>query len=211
MSNTLFTKVMALHYQGDDLLEQGVMAEFDGKPDPKLFVAALKRFEETQQQMTVLDKKLGELITIHKQGKATPEFEVALRKILVQSRGPERVSLMWLRYSNVARQGIAPPPTDVVDLLTTMEAQRADLAVLRRQLADTIQAFQAVIPYAEKGEFATMMLSGRHGFAEKIQQSVDLLGVYGRFYTSKCMATIAATMQAYPAGLSWLKDPERRQ
>jgi hypothetical protein len=74
---------------------------------------------------------------------------------------------------------------------------------------ETIEAFRSVLPYAEKGEFAAMMLSGRHGFADKIQQSVDLMGIYGRYYTSTCMATIAATMQAYPAGLEWLKDGER--
>jgi hypothetical protein len=53
-----------------------------------------------------------------------------------------------------------------------------------------------------------MMLSGRQGFADKIQQSVQLLGVFNRFYTTGCMASIAATMQVYPKGLQWLPHGE---
>lgn len=206
----MFTKVTNLHYEGDDLLEQGVMAEFDGSPKPELFKTALGKFEETGTQIDAVAAKLDELIAIHKAGKLTREFEMALNKILSESRDDERVTLAWRRYANVAREGQprigSKPPRN---LLAVMQAQKADLAVLRKQLDDTIQAFRTVIPYAERGEFAAMMLSGRHGFADKIQQSVDLLQVFGRFYTSKCMATIAATMHAYPAGLAWLRDSER--
>ena len=200
---------MAQHYQGDDLLEQGVMAEFDGKSNPDLFKTALRRFEETSKSMAHLDDLMGELIAIDQKEQLVTEFDMPLRKILKESPPPERVGLEGKRYANVAQRTKSGPPPRALDLAAVMKTQRDDLRTLRRQMDETIEAFRSVLPYAEKGEFAAMMLSGRHGFADKIQQSVDLMGIYGRYYTSTCMATIAATMQAYPAGLEWLKDGER--
>lgn len=186
------------------------MAEFDGKPNPKLFKDALVRFEESSEAMARLQHLYDQLISIHKKAALVKEFDLPLRQILKDSPPMERVSMEDLRYSNVAK-GVRHPMVRPLppDLLAIMEDQRSNLRVLKRQLDVTIEAFREVIPYAEKGEFASMMLSGRRGFADKIQQSVNLLGVFGRYYTSSCMTTIAATMQAYPAGLKWLKDNER--
>lgn len=155
--------------------------------------------------MGTLDERFKELISIHESGKLVPEFERSLNQVLAEHAAIERVSLQS-RYGNVAR-GQPPPMTSPgKDLGELMRNQREDLAVLRRQMKDTIEAYRAVLPVADKGEFAALMLSGRAGFADKIQQSVDMVGVFQKSYTRGCMTTIAATMHAYPAGLQWLKD-----
>jgi hypothetical protein len=197
---------MAAHYQGDDLLERGVLAELESKPNPDLFRQALAQFEECSRQMAVLDGKLVELIAIHQRGVPDRLFDATTRKILREQTAVERVSLTGSRYSNVARGRrirSAPQPRD---LLEVMQMQRSDLSLLKKQLDGMIEAFRAVIPLADQHEFAALILSGRHGFADKIQQSVRLIGVYGQFYVRSCSATIDATMQIYPSGLKWLKD-----
>jgi len=196
---------MATHYEADDLLEQGVMAELDGHPKPELFHKALEKFEETSSEMKRLDADLGELIAIHKKGKPVAAFEQSLTRVLAQAKGLERVGASG-RYANVGGGGGPPAQRPVANLLDIMEAQRSDLHVLQKQMDETIATFRSVIPLAEKGRFVPMMLSGRAGFSSKIQQAVSLIGQYGRFYTSSCMATIEATMQAYPAGFAWLPD-----
>jgi hypothetical protein len=35
-----------------------------------------------------------------------------------------------------------------------------------------------------------------------------MMSAYERFYIRACMATIAATMQSYPAGFDWLPKPK---
>jgi hypothetical protein len=187
-----------------------VLAELEGKPNPKLFREALAQFTLASQQMGELDRLMGELIEIHHQGKPDPTFAEALGKILADARGFERVSLAGRRYANVAQDTTAAPPRNPRDLAEIMAMQQADLRVLKKQLDGTIGAFRAVIPLADRHEFAALILSGRQGFGDKIQQSVDLLGTFGRFYTRSCMTTIDATMQAYPAGLTWLRDSQRK-
>lgn len=179
------------------------MAELEGKPNPDHFRAAFKRFEESLEAMELLDKKMSELIDIHRRGKSLRVYDLALARILSQMGSVERVSLTGLRYSNVPspRQG-----RRIRNLLEIMEAQRSDLAILRDQLKDTIEAFRAVLPLADKHEFSALMLSGRLGFANKILQQVNLINVFSKFYTRSCLTTIDATMQTYPAGLEWIKD-----
>jgi len=179
------------------------MAELDGKPDPDHFKAAFKRFEESLEAMDLLDKKMTELIEIHKRGKSLKVYDLALAKILGQMGSVERVSLTGLRYSNVSSERDKRRPRNLLEI---MEAQRADLAILRDQLKGTIEAFRAVLPLAEKHEFSAMMLSGRLGFANKILQQVNMINVFSKFYTRTCLTTIDATMQTYPAGLEWIKD-----
>jgi hypothetical protein len=206
VSDTLFLDVTAAHYQGDSLLEKGVMAELDGKPNPQFFAQALNQFEKSLAAMNALDQRLDALIAIYKRSPENPKFKDALNKMLKEAKPCERVSLKGERYSNVATEQPKDAPSQPTSLLEIMEAQKADLKILRGQMKETIEAFRGVIPLAEKHQFAAMMLSGREGFADKIQQSVDLVGRYGRFYTTECMATIAATMQPYPSGLEWIKD-----
>jgi hypothetical protein len=199
----LLQKVVGTHYVADGLLERGVLADMSGHPKPQLFKQALSKFKESSNAMSLLDKKLGELIAIHNSGKLEPGFEQALERILGQANAVPRVALSGTRYANAAGVGRTDEP-QIKSLLNIMEAQRKDLGILKTQLDEMIAAFGAVIPIAERGEFASTLLSGRQGFADKVQQSVYLTGVFSNFYVSKCMATIDATMQVYPAGLNWL-------
>jgi hypothetical protein len=191
-------------------LERGVLAELEGNPNSALFKQALVKFQECSAHMSTLDQKLGELIALHRRSQPDQLFDQTTRKILNQQRPVERVSLRGLRYANVARGRGAPQQPQPRHLLEVMEMQQADLRLLKRQMDDTIAAFRAVIPLAERHEFAALILSGRHGFADKIQQSVHLTQVYANSYIQKCSATIDATMQIYPSGLGWLKDSQKR-
>lgn len=186
------------------------MAELTGKPQPQLFKTALERFFEAYSLMEKLNGKFVELIGIDASGKLDPLFSAALTKILSEHPSMERVSLHGVRFANIAqeRQGSRIVPLGQ-DLAALMTEQREDLGIVRSQLKETIEAFRAVIPAAENGQFAALMLSGRAGFADKIQQAVDLIQVYAQRYTRGCMTTIAATMQVYPAGLAWVKDGSR--
>jgi hypothetical protein len=197
------------HYRADNLLEQGILAELRGRPQPVLFRQALQEFLRTSAHLQSVDQKMGELIAIHQRGKLNPTFNASLVRILREAPTFERVDLSGRRYSNVAGKtatNLKNPKT----LLEIMESQRVGVRAVKKQLDETIQAFRAVIPLAERHEFAALILSGRHGFADKIQQSVDLMGVLTQYYVRSCMTTIDATMQAYPAGLEWLKDTQRK-
>jgi len=159
--------------------------------------------------MGILDQRLTELRRIHARGVQDKGFADALARILGEAPPIERVQLGGRRYANVAREGqpaASRPPRDLAEI---MEFQQEDLRILKRQLDETIQAFRAVLPFADRHEFAALILSGRQGFSDKIQQSVDLIGTFTRFYTRSCMPTIDATMQIYPAGLGWLRDRQR--
>lgn len=180
------------------------MAELDGKPNPEMFRSAFKLFEETAREMDQMQTKLDELVVIYKRGQPVKVFEDSVSKIYKEMDDIERVSLRGGRFSNIATGQKPPASARPTNLLEAMEAQRADLILLRKQLGETLDTFRAVVPLAEKKQFVPMMLSGRAGFSSKVQQAVHLLGVYSRFYMRTCMGTIEATMQAYPAGFDWL-------
>jgi hypothetical protein len=201
----LFNQVVAAHYRGDDRLERGVLAELQGKPDPRQFRRALEEFQTTARHLATLDKELAALQEIHKQGKEDPAFAEALTRILRDAPALERVSLSGRRYSNVARDAVKDARPKARSLAELMSQQREDLGIVRKQLDETIVAFRQVLPLADRGEFAALILSGRQGFSDKIQQSVDMIGTFSRSYTRGCSATIDATMQIYPKGLGWLR------
>jgi hypothetical protein len=183
------------------------MAELSGKPEPQLFHHALARFEDASRLMGVLDKKLGELADIMPTSSLDPTFAASMERILLDHQPLERVSMTGVRFANIGQGRATRVPTPFGRSLgDIMKSQRDDLQIVRKQLRETIEAFRVVLPAADKGEFAALMLSGRAGFADKIQQAVDQIQVFAQFYTRSCMTTIAATMQAYPAGLKWLKD-----
>jgi hypothetical protein len=207
VSSILFRRVAQHHYEGDDLLEQGVLAELEGKPNPKLFRQALEKFETCLADMDALDQKMAELARIDASAKYNRAYQVALGKILRDSAGFERISLSGVRYANIAgraRPAMGKPRTGA----EILAIQRKDLGLMRKQLRDTVSAFKTMLPLADKGQFSALILSGRHGFSDKIQQSVDLIGTYTKSYTRGCMTTIDATMQAFPAGLKWLRMPD---
>ncbi len=197
---------MAAHYRGDDFLEKGVIAELRGKPNPAMFRSALSQFQIAAREMAALDGDLAALQAIAARGKEDPAFADALARILKDAPPVERVSLSGRRYSNIASTAPVAARAKPASLADIMAQQHEDLAIVRKQMDDTIVAFRAVIPLADKGQFAALILSGRQGFSDKIQQSVDLIGTFSRFYTRGCSATIDATMQIYPKGLGFLKD-----
>jgi hypothetical protein len=86
-----------------------------------------------------------------------------------------------------------------------LDAQAADLKILRGVLEQVTDGLRDAMPLAEKGEFAKVMLSGRNAFGDKMPQFTDLISGYERMYVQTCMATISATMQVYPKGFEWLK------
>lgn len=185
------------------------MAEIRGEPQPELFRAALHKFEEAVEWAAVLDRQLGELIEIDKGKEVHPAFRKSLTAILGEHPPIERVSLHRVRFANIAQaRKEAPEPQPLGrDLMAIIRDQRKDLALVTKQLEETIAAFRDALPHAQNGHFAALMLSGRAGFADKIQQSVDLVETFTRSYSQACMTTIAATMQVYPAGLEWLERP----
>lgn len=205
-------KFLRSHYEADDLLEKGVLAELRGEPRPELFRAALLKFEEALEWAQVLDRQLGELTAIHQGKEVNPLFMKSLGKILAEHPPVERVQLHDVRYANIARmrQEAAAPPPMGKDLMVIVADQRHDLGIVSKQLRETVEAFRNVLPLAEEGQFAALMLSGRAGFADKIQQSVELVETFARYYSLSCMTTIAATMQVYPSGLEWLKAPPEK-
>lgn len=207
VSRTLLTSVVRHHYEADDLMEHGTLAELDRRPNPQLFRDALREYEMASAGLLELRGQLDQLIAIHRGGKPVKLFETTLGRLL-QELGPlPAVSIRGQRHSNVAgaepTQGGKPPRT----FLEVLQAQRDAVEVVRRQLDDTIEALRGVIPLADKGEFTSIVLSGRSGFGDKVQESVDLLGRLTVLHTSTCSATIAATGHVYPVGFEWLPQP----
>ncbi|MGE0002430.1 MAG: hypothetical protein AB7F50_06430 [Fimbriimonadaceae bacterium] len=182
-----------------------------GTPKPELFHEAFRKFQECANAMDQLALRMTELIEAHKKYGDDPKFAAALGRILREAERLERVSTTGVRYSNIGGAKSAVRNNRPKDLANMLQMQRNDLALMRRQMHDTLDEFGKVLPLADKGEFASLILSGRHGFSDRIQQSVDMLGTYTTFYTRSCMTTIDATMQVYPSGLGWLREAPRRQ
>lgn len=200
---TLSAGVMGAFHRGNALLEEGILTEFDQKKDVGKFKSALNEYEGMAKQMNKLAKKLDELMEIDKSGKKVAVYEEALRGIIREDKPFERVSNVGTRYALAAgdKTGQIDAISGSADIL---RAQRADLQVLQRKLDVVLDALRSAIPLAERSEFVPVMLSGRNAFGDVMPQFTDMMSAYDRFYARSCMATIAATMQAYPAGFEWL-------
>lgn len=189
-------------------LEKGVLAEFE----KAILNTELKpvHYQETFQalnllkvKLEVLQIKLTELRAIAADGDTTPEFDAALTKILGGTKNIGRLSTTGVRYADVAGKDAKAAP--MVGIVGVVDAQLADLTVLRGVLDQVITGLRAALPLAARGEFAKVMLSGRNAFGDKMPQFTDMISGYERMYVQTCMATIAATMQVYPKGFEWLK------
>jgi len=161
--------------------------------------------------MDTLDVRLDALRKIEQTHDLMPEYVAALTNLLKDHPMLERVSMSDVRFANIARskspeEHKGPVGKNLDDILNNIQS---DLRILKPQLDQTIEAFRAVLPVAEKGGFAAMVLSGRAPLPEKVLQSTDQLMVFAQFYNRACMATIAADMQTYPKGLEWLKAPSK--
>ena len=90
-----------------------------------------------------------------------------------------------------------------------LAALQEDLGIVAKQLEGTIVAFKELLPMAEKGGFAAMVLSGRAPLPERVMQSAHMMMVFASFYGRACQATITADMQVYPKGSEWLRKPDK--
>ncbi len=203
--------MLRAHLESGTLLEQGVLADMKGESGADLLKKSFEKFSESRALMDKLYAKLDELRQINNSNEGLPEYEAALRRILRDHPALERVSLTEVRFANIARgkhleEYKKPIGSNLDELLANIQQ---DLSLLQKQFDETIIAFRAVLPVAEKGGVAALVLSGRAPFPEKVQQSADLMMVFAQYYNRACMATIAADMQVYPKGLEWLKPPSK--
>lgn len=200
---TLSGGVMASFHKGNALLERGILAELDQKPDIGLFRSALSEYERMGQHLRQLGKDLDELLAIERANKRVPVYVEALAGIIREDRPFERVSNTGTRFALAGddRKAQAARLDTAAEIVA---AQREDLGVLVRKHAVMIESLRAAIPLAERSEFVPVMLSGRNAFGDVMPQFTDMVSAFDRFYARSCMATITATMQVYPAGFEWL-------
>lgn len=208
VSHTLFTEVLRHHYEAEALLERAVIAEIDRRPDPPLLREVLRELSATSAGLVALQTELEALLAIDRGGKRLPIFDEALARLLREPGGFSAVSLTGERYSNAGggeeKVSVSKSPRTLADLLTL---QRERAALVGRQLDETVESLRALLPLADRGEFVSMMLSGRSGFADKLQESIELLRRLANLYTTSCGTTVAAAAHVYPAGLEWLTQP----
>lgn len=188
-------------------LESGVLADMQNKPSAAVLKGALKQLQDSRAAMDELGAKLTSLREIAKKYPLEPAYVAALDKILKDHPPVERISLTESRFANVARgkkQHEAPIGSNLDELLQNLSE---DLSILKDQSDQTIQAFRDVLPMAEQGGFAAMVLSGRAPLPDKVLQSADMTLTFAQYFNRACAATIAADMETYPKGLEWLKKP----
>jgi hypothetical protein len=199
---------LSVWHTANSPLEKGVLAEFERAVGGSELKPV--HYRETQHALSllklkldVLEIKLTELRAIAADGDTTPEFDAALTEILSNTKDISRLSTRGARYADVAGQVAEPAP--IKGIVGVVDAQLADLKILRAALDDVIGGLRDALPLAEKGEFAKVMLSGRNAFGDKMPKFTDMISKYDRLYVQTCMATISATMQVYPKGFEWLK------
>jgi hypothetical protein len=198
---------MLTWHSANSPLEKGVLAEFERAIKktplkPYHYQETLHALNALTIKTEVLQIKLSELRVLAADGTTTPEFDTALTKILAESRNIGRLSMTGVRYSDLAGRESKPQP--IVGIVGVVDAQLADLKILRGVLNQVVSGLRDALPLAEKGEFARVMLSGRNAFGDKMPQLTDMVSGFDRLYVQTCMATISATMQTYPKGFEWL-------
>jgi hypothetical protein len=203
----MYLQVAQHRFETNISLERGVLADMKGEPSAATLKQALKELQDSRAAMDTLSAKLERLRQIEKTHPLVPEYVAALDKILKDHPPIERVSLSDSRFANVARgtKGHEGPlGSNLDDILQNLSE---DLDVLKSQADQTVAAFRDVLPMAEHGGFAAMVLSGRAPFPERMLQSGAMTMTYARYFHTACAATIAADMETYPKGLEWLKKP----
>ncbi len=188
-------------------LEAGVLAEMEhivhGTPmRPYNFKETLISLQLLREKLAVLDLRLRELRVLADDGDTLPEFEKTITAILNEQQ-VLRLSLQGVRYADFAGKKNQSQP--IIGLVGIVDAQIMDLGILRQVLEEVIEGTRNAIPLAEKGEFARVMLSGRNEFGDKMPQFTDMIYTYQKLYAQTCMSSIAATMQTYPKGFTWLE------
>ena len=183
-----------------------MLADIKGEPAGENLQQALNRLKDSRKAMDALYGKLGDMRKIGQTNQALPEHTAALTRILKAMPPVERVSLTNSRFADVsAAHGVVvnygPVGGSYDELLANVQA---DLLVLEKEYDQLIEAFESVLPGAQKGGFAAIVLSGRAPLPEKIMHSGDQTIVFVHSVDRACQATIAADMIVYPKGLEWL-------
>lgn len=201
-------EVLAAWHKANSHLEEGIVAELDGKRAPTRFRSTLKGLEVLANRMVTLDRKLTELAEIDKGASnlKLKAYEDTVSKILKEAKPFERVTLSGVRFSSVAGAAQGGEPSPILSTYDILLAQRDDLRILQKKLTGVIDALRDAIPLAEKGEFVRVMLSGRNAFGSKMPEFTEMMSAYDRFVVRSCMTTIDATMQVYPVGWEWLQQ-----
>ena len=205
------SKMVQIWQEANSHLEDGVMAEFESKVNkeskvrPEEFKEALLGYQKLKRAMADFDNAIKLLQEIDKKGEKTKLHEKTLETILREGRPMPRLARTGVRYSDAAgiAKGKVSPLRNTTDILF---AWREDLKVLSFTLDEVIEGLRDAIPLAEKGEFGSVMLSGRNAFGDKMPQFTEMFSAYHRFYVRTVMATIVTTMQVYPAGYEWLSN-----
>lgn len=198
------------------MLETGILAEMDGKPNPELFIKALKAYEQMDEGIVKLIAVQKQLISIDKEqrsnlskdNKVRGEYDLALSNILKEMGKVERLSKHGTRYTTIA--GLDKTENNqLVSMPQILEAQLEDMLILDRMSSVAVDSLRGAIPLAERSEFVDVMLSGRNAFGDIMPQFTDMISAFDRFYVRSCMSTIAATMQTYPLGWKWLQKQKK--
>ncbi len=203
-------QVLTKYHAANRAIESGILAELDGKPAPDKFKEALELLHATSNALGYLREQQAELLAFHeetvsKKGMRVDRYELALGKVLAELGPVERPSAQGMRYSGAGglKRHKAAGFETIDDIL---KAQLEDIKTIHRKSEVVIDALRSAIPLADRGEFVPVMLSGRNAFGDVMPQFTDMMSAFERFYIQACMATIAATMQAYPAGWEWLEQ-----
>lgn len=209
------TKMQKTWSDANSHLESGVIAEFENKLDgkkklnPHEFREALDGYVALKTVLLNLDSSIQELQKVDLKCETIPIHESTLAKILAEEKPLPRLTNKGVRYADAA--GIAADDIKPISSTSGIAAAwRTDLTILSKTLDEVISGLRDALPLTEKGEFAAVMLSGRNAFGDKMPQLTEMISAFDRMYVRTVMATIATTMQVYPAGYEWLKSSKKR-
>jgi hypothetical protein len=197
-------QVVKDRFEAGQRLERGVLADMKGESSAAVLREALQQLQESRAKMDTLSTKLERLREIARTNPLVPEYVAALDRILKSHPPIERVSLSESQGTLREKTQGGPIGSNLDEILRNLVE---DLTILKKQSDQTIEAFRDVLPTAEQGGFAAMVLSGRAPLPDKILQSADMTLTFAQFFNRACAATIAADMEAYPKGLEWLQKP----
>ena len=193
-------------------LEYGVIAEFrtkliknkQEKLKAHMLSNTLDGYTKLRKLMDKFDEAVQKLEKINNENKRVEEWDNTLKEILVNdAKSFERINYIGKRYADIG--GLkTKKDIQITNINGILNMWRTDLKILKNTLDQVIHGLRNAIPLAEKGDFASVMLSGRNAFGDKNPQFTDMFSAYQRMYVSTVLSTIAATMQSYPAGYEWL-------
>ena len=202
-------------HEANELLETGVIAELQNKIDqtrplnPEGFKKTHEHLKKLRTAMLEYDKQIVALQKLNASCAKQKVIEDALAGILKEARPLPRLGKTGVRHADAG--GLAAKRVEPIRTLDQMlVAFRTDLKILMNSLGEVQEGLRDSLPLAEKGEFAAVMLSGRHGFGDKMPQLTNMFSAYERFYVLSVQATISATMQVYPKGYEWLTGKEKK-